>query len=240
MNMASLHLVLLPGLDGSGKLFQPFLEQVPIACKVTVITYPGDRKIAFDELGDYVSERLPKNTPLILIGESYSGPVSVMLSQRAELDVRGIVFVATFAHFPTTVIKLLSKLLPLSLLFSLPAPAFVIKHYCFGKWATPWLIRLVRESVSGNNPAVMAHRSRSGAAVDVRSQLVKISVPCLYLRGTDDRLVPKRALQDFIEHIPQLEQAEIEGPHCLLQARPGACLAAIQYFIESIPTEDEG
>jgi pimeloyl-ACP methyl ester carboxylesterase len=234
MKMTSLHLVLMPGLDGSGKMFQPFLEQLPVECKVTVISYPGDRTIEFSDLDDYVCERLPRETPLILIGESYSGPVAVMLSQRAELDIRGIVFVATFAHFPTTFIKLLSRLLPLSLLFSLPSPDFVIKRYCFGRWATPRLTSLVRQSVSGNKPAVIAHRSRSGAAVDVRSSLVTISVPCLYIRASDDRLVPERALQDFVEHIPQLEQAEVDGPHCLLQARPRACLAAIQYFIDNI------
>ena len=235
----AVELVLMPGLDGSGKMFRPFLEKLPVEFGVTVIAYPGDRHIPFEQVSDYVCAQLPKNKPVILVGESYSGPVAVALSQREELDVRGIVLVATFARFPATLLKRLSRLLPLSLLFRLPMPGIFIKHYCFGKWTTPGLLDLVRESVGENKPSVIAKRARSGASIDVRDMLAKIEVPCLYIRASEDRLVPASAMNDFVKNIPQLEQAEIHGPHCLMQARPSQCLSAIQYFINNISSASE-
>lgn len=238
MEMKSVHLVLMPGLDGSGKMFQPFLEKLPIDCKVTVVTYPGDRHIPFEDIAGYVSEQLPRNEPLLLIGESYSGPVAVALSGCEELDVRGLVLVATFARFPATLMKTISRLLPLSFLFSLPIPGFLIGHYCFGKWTTPELVKLARESVRSNKASVIARRSRSGASIDVSDKLGSMSSPCLYIRASHDRLVPARALQDFVSKVPQLERTEIEGPHCLLQVKPGECLSAISYFINNISPAD--
>ena len=181
-----------------------------------------------------MSEQLPRNEPLLLIGESYSGPVAVALSERKELDIIGLVLVATFARFPVTLIKTISRLLPLSLLFHLPIPGFLIGHYCFGKWATPELVKLARESVCSNKASVIARRARSGASIDVSDRLGSVNIPCLYIRASHDRLVPERALQDFVSNIPQLEQTEIEGPHCLLQAKPGECLSAIKYFIKNM------
>ncbi len=51
------HLVLLPGLDGSGILFKPILDYCfPFekSERVSVITYPTDRHIAYSDLADYI------------------------------------------------------------------------------------------------------------------------------------------------------------------------------------------
>lgn len=235
MQLEKLHIVLLPGLDGSGRMFRPFLEKLPLDCKVTVIAYPGDRHIPFEDLPGFIIPQLPKDERLLLVGESYSGPVITALSQRPELQVTALVFVATFARFPATLLKIVARLLPLSLLFRFSAPAVFIRHFCFGKWISTQAINMVRESLASNKPEVIASRARSGASIDVISLLPGIDKPCLYIRASNDRMVPAKAMQDFVDNIPQCQQVEIEGPHCLMQARPAECLSAINFFIESLP-----
>lgn len=237
LDLGKLHIVLLPGLDGSGRMFRPFLEQLPLNYKVSVIAYPGDRHIPFQELVDFILDQLAENQPLLLVGESYSGPVIAALSQQSQLNICGLVFVATFAKFPGSFIKTLSRMLPLSLLFRFRPPAAFIRHYCFGKWTTTEAINMVWDSIANNRASVIASRARSGTRVDVRSLLAGISQPCLYIRASADRLVPARAMNDFVENIPQLQQVEIDGPHCLLQAQPAACLQAINYFVGGIAEE---
>ncbi|WP_457676365.1 hypothetical protein [Thiolapillus sp.] len=42
------HLVLLPGMDGSGLLFEPLLKAIPKGIAVRVISYPGNERLGQD------------------------------------------------------------------------------------------------------------------------------------------------------------------------------------------------
>jgi pimeloyl-ACP methyl ester carboxylesterase len=70
-------------------------------------------------------------------------------------------------------------------------------------------------------PQVIRQRLRAVAEVDVRPLLARVEVPVLYLRASEDRLVPSPASAELAA-IPRLRVAEIEGPHFLLQASPSA------------------
>lgn len=229
-----LHLVLLPGLDGTGKLFKPFIDQLSDSVAVTVIAYPPDRHIPFASLADYIIPTLPTDKPLVLLGESYSGPVALSLAARDDLNIHAVILVATFARYPVSLLKRLTRFLPLSLLFRLPIPGFVIRHFCFGKWANAELNHMLRTSVRTNAPAVLARRARSGSNVDVTDLLSKINAPCLYLSASDDKMVPVRALQDLGKMMPTLKVVTIPGPHFILQTRPEKCFAAINDFLNKL------
>ncbi len=45
-----MNLVLLPGLDGTGELFRPFIEILPKDINALVISYPGNIKLSYEEL----------------------------------------------------------------------------------------------------------------------------------------------------------------------------------------------
>jgi hypothetical protein len=47
---APLTVVLLPGLDGSGLLFEQLVERTPPDFRAQVITYPGDEVLGYDQL----------------------------------------------------------------------------------------------------------------------------------------------------------------------------------------------
>ena len=229
---SDVNLVLLPGLDGTGALFGNFIQQFPDTLAITVIDYPMDRHIAFEQLEDYVIPLLPVGRPLIILGESFSGPVALSLAARGDLDVAGVILVATFAKYPASLLKSFSNFMPLSLLFRLPIPDFIIRHYCFGKWGNKTLHKQLRDSVRANKPGVLSKRAREGASVDVTALLAKVNVPCLYVAASDDNMVPTAAIEYLKEHLAQLQVITIEGKHFILQCQPEKCFEAVKLFME--------
>jgi pimeloyl-ACP methyl ester carboxylesterase len=227
----NIKLVLLPGLDGTGDLFNPFITQFPDPGNIITITYPTDRFIPFEALPDYIISRLPNDQPLILLGESYSGPVAALLASKNKLDVRGVIFVATFAHFPKSFLKTISQVIPLSWFLRLPIPNFMIRLVCFGRWNTPTLARMLRKSIKANQPKILAQRARSGTNLDVRDALLNIDVPCLYLLASQDKLVADNAVTDFKTHVRDLTIHKVEGPHFILQTQPTVCFRLVADFI---------
>ena len=224
-------MVLFPGLDGTGKLFGPFIRQFPHTAHVTVIPYPKDRHIPFKQFGDYIVPLLPKGKPLVILGESYSGPVVLSLAARSDINVVKVILVATFARYPASFLKSLSKWLPLSLLLRLPIPEFIIRHYCFGDATTKALSTLLRESVSENKPDVLAMRAREGSLVDVSDLLADIKVPCLYIAASNDKLVPAKAVTHLQSHLFDLKVVTLKGTHFILQTQPKVCFEVVSDFI---------
>jgi len=238
MNQATtkpeLHLVLLPGLDGTGNLFSPFLEQFSDQSCATVIPYPLERYIPFEHLADYIIPLLPKDKPLVILGESYSGPVALSLASRKDIDIQAVILVATFAKYPPSFLKTISKWLPLSLFLRLPIPDFVIRHFCFGSATNKTLSLMLRNAVKTNRPSILAKRARDGASIDVTELLSEIKIPCLYIAATDDRMVPNTAINLLKGKLSNFEIATIEGSHFILQVQPEACYKAINKFLCSI------
>jgi hypothetical protein len=60
-------IVLLPGLDGTGVLFKPFIEALPSEIDIQVISYPPSAKLNYQELTELVMSQLPKEQ-FILVG----------------------------------------------------------------------------------------------------------------------------------------------------------------------------
>lgn len=226
--MDNVHLVLLPGLDGTGRLFKPFIEQFPSAENITVVSYPADRYIPYAQLQDYILSVIPKDKPLVVLGESYSGPAAIQLASQSGLDIRGIVLVATFARFPDSWLKSISWIMPLSLLIRLPIPEFLIRHYCLGDDTNPELVCMLRQVLRDNQPAVLARRARDVVSVDVIADLEKLTIPCLYIKASNDQLVPGAASVEIQSYLNNVNIFEIDGPHCILQTQPRQCFEIIK------------
>jgi pimeloyl-ACP methyl ester carboxylesterase len=225
-------LVLFPGLDGTGELFKPFIQEFQDPSRVTVIQYPMDRHIPFQQLGDYIVPLLPKGRPLVILGESYSGPVVLSLAARTDINVQKVILVATFAKYPGSLLKSLSKWLPLSLLFRLHIPTFIIRRFCFGSADSKNLRSLLRDAVRQNHPYILARRAREGANVDVTEILTKIKMPCIYIAASHDSLVPAEAIDYLKKHLPGLHVITLPGSHFILQTQPKACFEAVSRFLK--------
>ena len=64
-------LVLLPGLDGTGLLFQPLIDCLPEDIQPVVVAYPKELQLGYAELLPLVLDSLPPG-PFVLLGESFS------------------------------------------------------------------------------------------------------------------------------------------------------------------------
>ena len=69
-------LVLLPGLDGSGKLFRGFINSIGAALEPRIVSYPPDQPLGYEELESLIEAALPSQRPFFLLGESFSGPLA--------------------------------------------------------------------------------------------------------------------------------------------------------------------
>jgi pimeloyl-ACP methyl ester carboxylesterase len=93
---ATTEIVLLPGLHGTGHLFADFARECPSAFVPRVIEYPCDRFLDYRELLPFVRDRLPQDSDFVILGESFSGPLAVMLAAGRPRRLRAVVLVATF------------------------------------------------------------------------------------------------------------------------------------------------
>ena len=93
-------LVLLPGMDGTGILFEPFLESLPESISPIVVTYPCDMPLSYAELLQVIEAKLPSAEPFIVLGESFSGPLALRIAASCPPGLKGLVLSASFARNP--------------------------------------------------------------------------------------------------------------------------------------------
>src|SRR6516164_4314236 len=87
-------LVLMPGLDGMGLLFERFVSALPPEIRTCIIEYP---KIAasLEEHAAVGAERLPVSR-VVLLAESFSGIVALYLLRKHHVLAEKVIFVASF------------------------------------------------------------------------------------------------------------------------------------------------
>src|SRR5437667_542141 len=94
------HLVLLPGLDGTGELFAPFVNCLDNHFTTTVVSYPGDQLLNYQQLIPKIREVIPWGEPYTLVAESFSGPLALRFCEAQPESIQAIVFVASFVTKP--------------------------------------------------------------------------------------------------------------------------------------------
>ena len=189
--MKPVNLILLPGMDGTGTLFEPLRQALPAYVRTTVISYPPDRPLGYDELLPIVLQALPQNEPYVLLGESFSGPLALMVAATKTSDTKGVILCASFIRNPLPLnVSWLGSLFSLAVQI---APNPLRLGILLGKGPSDALKRLVSETVSSVSPSVMAFRIRSVIDVDCTSALRACLAPILYISATEDPLVTRNS-----------------------------------------------
>lgn len=226
---AASHLVLLPGLDGTGELFAPLLHALDDGFPTSVVRYGAE--LTFDEYVESAGKALPDQC--VVIAESFSGPVAIALAARHPTKIRGLVLCATFAVSPFRTLLRAAKFAPKRLFRPNLLLPSMVNHFCFNGASIA-----VRPSpvavVSTVPPAIIRARLACLATTDVRPLLPRIETPVLYLRASNDRVVSSRLSHELTSLLPNVKVGEIDGPHLLLQARPRECAAAITEFAQAL------
>lgn len=225
-------LVLLPGMDGTGILFEPFLQALPSELPVRVVVYPGGEPLSYEELEFFVQAGLPAHGPIVLLGESFSGPVATSLAARLSGRVSGLILCCTFVQNPR---PMLSMFKPLANLVSPKAvPVRLTAWMLFGSFATPQLRALLQRALARVTPSVLRARLNAVLTADALSALAGVTVPVLYIQATQDALVPASAARLAMQACPAMTVISIKGPHCLLQVAPAEVAALVVGFVRAV------
>ena len=221
-----MRLVLLPGLNGNSSLFAPLLAQLgDLPCSVLELPHQGPQD--HDNLANALDDQLGE-TPFVLLGESFSGPLAFRLALRHSSAMKGLILAASFLSPPHPLLPLACRL-PIPA--NLPAPAWLLRWLCIED-ATPAVLQLLQNEIRHLSPQLV--RQRLQAMTRLQSPLDSLSLPTLHLWPTRDRLVSHAAALSIGLHCRDLRVSRIEGPHFLLQSRPEACVQAIQQFIAKL------
>lgn len=223
-------LLLLPGLDGTGKLFARFQAELPDDIEARVVPFPAGRIAGYDELVSYVRAQLPAGRRFTLLGESFSGPLALRLAAEQPPGLVAVVLVATFHRRPAP--RWLAALGWLArLAFSRPPPAWAIRRALVGKDAPAALVDELRAAVGEVTPAVLAARVRAALAVDAAAALAACRAPLLYLGGSEDRILRRSLLRDMRQVQPALELRVLRAPHLVLQLEPLESAGIVSEFL---------
>jgi len=203
-------LVLLPGMDGTGELFAPFVAALGDAFEVRVVRYPGRDCGEYQELEGFVWPAIPEDRPFVLLGESFSGPIAMSIAASAPKQLRGLVLCCTFARNPRP---------------KLAAMKALIDFIPFKLLPSGWLVRAqmraaFRRALGQVTTAALRARMHAVLAVDVCGKLAACGVPILYLRAKRDRLVPPTSGDLVAAIAPATTMVEFDAPHFLLQTVP--------------------
>jgi len=213
-------LVLMPGLDGTGLLFERFVSALPPNIRTCIIEYPRDA-VSLEEYVTVVGERLPASR-VVLLAESFSGIVALYLLRKHHVLVEKIIFVASFGSIPRRYLRMLLPFFPI-LAWSIPLiPSAAWRFFCLGAGATHADIAKLKGVLAQVNPRVVAHRLKLVASAKIADD-PRIDVPAYYLQAEGDRLVPHNAAEHLRRLFSHFTLLRVPGPHFLLQTSPAEC-----------------
>jgi pimeloyl-ACP methyl ester carboxylesterase len=222
-------LILLPGMDGTGELFGPFLNALRNRFNAQVIRYPTDRALGYEALSTFVRNALPVDEAYVVLAESFSGPIAIAIAAEAPPGLKGLILCCTFARNPRPGFARAGMFMAGS-----KVPAAMLTFALLGRFGSESLCSALAKAVGEVPRAVMRERLRAVITVDVSAMLRRVSVPCMYLRASEDRVVPARASAHIKACLPATKMVRIEAPHCLLQAAPDEAERAVSSFMRDL------
>jgi pimeloyl-ACP methyl ester carboxylesterase len=224
-------LVLLPGMDGTGDLFSRLAAALPSALEVRIVRYPVSQPQSYAQLCAWVEAALPTDRPYGLLGESFSGPVAITVASRSPPGLAKLILCCTFDRSPRPAPRFLRSAiswLPLSAM-----PLGLLGRALMGRQFSDGVQAELATAMRRLSPETLRTRLRSVLDVDVSGLVPRIRVPILYLRATEDWVVPKAASQRLLTMNPAIEAVDLAGPHFLLQIKAVEAAREIVRFLAS-------
>lgn len=222
-------LVLLPGMDGTGELFAPFCAA--IGGNTQVVRYPESSAFTYEELETLVLAELPTHGPYVLLGESFSGPIAISIAAKRPRMLRGVVLCCSFSKNPRPGLRLLRGLVNL---LPVKPPVAVLARVLAGRFATPSLQEALLRALAQASTRAFRARMTAVIGVDVVPALRAIAVPLLYLRASEDRVVPPGAADLILKEMPSARVTDLVAPHFLLQTVPTEAAALVTRFMQEV------
>ena len=227
MNWTNTSLVMLPGLDGTTRLYQDALAMDWGGMQAMSLPLPNQGPQDYDTLAKAMTSTLPTGE-LVLLAESFSTPLAMLLASSEAARVKALVLVAGFCASPQP-----SGLgwLPLQPLLSLTPPAFLLKQFLTGEDAPQALLDSLSAALRQVAAAVLAERVRVVLALRESDCPNLRGLPVLLLQARHERVIPWDAQSQLERHFPEATCHWVDGPHLLMQTRTRDCRDAVLGFL---------
>jgi pimeloyl-[acyl-carrier protein] methyl ester esterase len=226
-------LVLLPGMDGTGRLFADFIAAVQGEFDMLVVCYPRQRALSYVELERLVRSELPDCEPFLLVAESFSTPIAIRCAATAPENLKGLVLCAGFIQSPLKGLRRFAALALAPIIFRWSAPNSVLRLFLIGRDGDSSLPGAVRTVLSDVKPEVLVARLRYVLHCDERLNFQRLRIPTLLIRPTKDRLIPVSSYEETCTTNPMIEIVEIEGPHLVLQTNAAQAAEVVSRFAKA-------
>jgi pimeloyl-ACP methyl ester carboxylesterase len=234
--------LVIPGLDGQTGLWRRAAPRVLPGLRPIWFDHSADRaEGGFEGLAQRALHALDADpegdTPAYVCGESFGGPVALMLARRYPWRVRGLLLVSSFAWYPSPMAgqlglaawrvlgnRIAKQVLGIGHPFTLPA--------ALGIRFPPDLARAYLRRLLGD---LRAYRAKCELALhfDARSWLHEISHPTFVLVGRRDPIVPRRSGQAMANCLPAASLYSIAGGHLAWCVRPGEVGALVEDWLNA-------
>lgn len=217
--MKKMSIVLLPGLDGTGELFEPLINCIPEEITPIVISYPRDRQCSYKDLKTIVMDALPRGTDFFILGESFSGPLAIMIASERPEGLKGLILCATFVGNPFRFIPSWISIISVSPIYRL-WPLLIRIRAMYRGDKINGLARMAIKAIKTVKPDVIEGRVKSILKVNVEKELRSFDVPILYIMGAEDHLIKKYNLDKIKKVRHDVLLKEIKTRHFILQLEP--------------------
>jgi pimeloyl-ACP methyl ester carboxylesterase len=178
----------------------------------------------YDTLVEYVKSKLP-NEDFMLVAESFSGPIGVVLAQSNIPNLKAIVFVATFLSTPRLSLIKIVRQLPIKLFSKLPFATAVYRFFMFGSHAPKDVVSQFQKVLAELPSETLKQRLLAIESLSLGAD--KIDLPAVYIRAEEDRLVSYDKSSEIKEVFSSLSVKTIKGPHFIIQTNPEECAEVI-------------
>lgn len=209
-------ILLIPGMDGTGELFKPLLDELPKNVETQIVCLnclkTQTPKGQSSEIASLIG-----NDEVIILSESYSGYIVYHLSLLSNVNIKHIVFAASFLENPTWLSRF-NKLIPLNLVRRSLIPGIILSSIFFAQRNNKKLVKLLISSLKLVSNSTLRQRLK------VINKLVRptelLSVPCTYVQATNDYLVSKKSVDVFKELCININVVKVSGGHFVVQSNP--------------------
>ncbi|HYL54765.1 MAG TPA: alpha/beta fold hydrolase [Gemmatimonadales bacterium] len=228
-------LVLVPGMDGTGRLFY---RQVPLlARRYRVATYrlrddAARMDVLVADLADVIGSIAGGAQPALVVGESFGGTVALSLALARPDRVAGLVVINSFPRFLPQ-LRLHLAMLALRMLpwVTMPLVRRLTAFRMHSRYTHRTELRRFMELTTATTRAGYLARLQILTQYDVRDRLGDIQAPTLFLASERDHLVPS---------VEQARQMAARVPGAVVRVLPGhghICLIAPNLDLAAILDE---
>jgi pimeloyl-ACP methyl ester carboxylesterase len=209
-------LVLVPGIDGTGRLFHRQVS--PLGQRYRVATYAlrddaPSMDVLVEDLADVVDVVSPAAHPAVILGESFGGTVALSFALAHPQRVAALVVLNSFPRFlPQLRLRLAIAVLRAVPWQTMPMVRRLTAFRLHSRFTHRTEIRRFLELTRETSRAGYIARLRILQQYDVRDRLGEIRTPTLFLASERDHLVPSvQQARYMAERVPMASLRVLHG-----------------------------